>query len=47
MIVEKLKQDAALLDKQLTWLKLSCNACKAISIKEHYSIEEFGQFEIL
>ena len=47
MIEEKLKQDAALLEKQLTWLKLSCKACKAITIKEYYTIEEFGQFEIL
>ncbi len=47
MIVEKLKQDAALLEKQLRWLKLSCDGCKDITIKEHYAIEEFGQFEIL
>ena len=47
MIVEKLKQDAALLEKQLRWLKLSCDECKVITIKENYTIEEFGQFEIL
>ncbi len=47
MIEEKLKQDAALLAKQLAWLKLSCNACKDITVKEQYTIEEFGQFEIL
>jgi len=47
VIVEKLKQDAALLEKQLRWLKLSCDECKVITIKENYTIEEFGQFEIL
>jgi len=47
MIVEKLKQDAVLLEKQLAWLKLSCKACKVITIKENYTIDEFGQFEIL
>ena len=47
MIQEKLKQDAELLQKQLTWLKLSCSECKNISIKENYTIDEFGKFEIL
>ena len=47
MIEEKLKQDTQLLQKQLGWLKLSYDACKAISIKENYSVEEFGTFEIL
>lgn len=47
MMEEKLKQDAALLAKQLAWLKLSCNTCKDITVKEQYTIEEFGQFEIL
>lgn len=47
MIEEKLKQDAKLLQKQLTWLKLSCDECKIISIKENYTIDEFGKFEIL
>ena len=47
MIKEKLKQDAELLKKQLTWLKLSCSECKNISIKENYTIDEFGKFEIL
>lgn len=47
MIEKKLKQDAELLKKQLTWLKLSCSECKNISIKENYTIDEFGKFEIL
>ena len=47
MIEEKLKQDAQLLQKQLAWLTLSCDECKVISIKENYSIDEFGKFEIL
>ena len=47
MIEEKLKQDAELLRKQLTWLKLSCSECQIISIKENYTINEFGKFEIL
>ena len=47
MIQEKLKQDAELLHKQLTWLKLSCSECKIITIKENYTIDEFGKFEIL
>ena len=44
MIEKKLKQDAELLKKQLTWLKLSCSECKNISIKENYTIDEFGKF---
>ena len=47
MIEEKLKQDVELLKKQLTWLRLSCDECKIISIKENYTIDEFGKFEIL
>lgn len=47
MIKEKLQQDAQLLQKQLTWLKLSYNECKVISIKDNYTIDEFGKFEIL
>ena len=47
MIKEKLIQDKKLLEKQLQWLKLSCSECKNISIKENYTIEEFGKFEIL
>lgn len=47
MIQEKLKQDSQLLQKQLTWLKLSCSECKTVTIKENYTIEEFGKFEIL
>ena len=47
MIEEKLKQDAELLQKQLAWLRLSCSECKIITIKENYTIDEFGKFEIL
>lgn len=47
MIQEKLKQDYILLKKQLNWLKLSANECKVIEIKETYTVEEFGKFEIL
>jgi len=47
MIKEKLKQDVKLLEKQLNWLKLSYGECKEISVKDNYSIEEFGKFEIL
>ncbi len=47
MIQEKLKQDYILLKKQLNWLQLSANECKVIEIKEIYTVEEFGKFEIL
>jgi len=47
MMLEKLKLDYALLQKQLTWLQLSVEECRAIEIKEQYSVEEFGRFEIL
>ena len=47
MIQAKLKQDYTLLKKQLKWLVLSVDACKPIPIKERYTIEEFGKFEIL
>lgn len=47
MIQEKLKQDYLLLKKQLSWLQLSADECRMIQIKETYTIEEFGKFEIL
>lgn len=47
MIQEKLKQDYLLLKKQLSWLQLSADECRRIRIKETYTIEEFGKFEIL
>lgn len=47
MMLEKLKLDNRLLQKQLNWLQLSVIECKKIEIKEHYCVEEFGQFEIL
>lgn len=47
MIYEKLKSDYRLLEKQLAWIQLSCDECKVIQTKEHYTIEEFGKLEIL
>ena len=47
MILIKLKQDYALLQKQIYWLDISTKQCKQISIKSEYSIEEFGNFETL
>jgi len=47
VIQEKLKQDYTLLQKQLKWLELSINECQTVQIKETYTIEEFGKFEIL
>lgn len=47
MIQEKLKQDYFLLKKQLNWPQLSVDECKQIQVKDTYTIEEFGKFEIL
>jgi hypothetical protein len=47
MIKEKLTQDYTLLKKQLVWLDISTTECKQISIKQEYTIEEFGKFETL
>lgn len=47
MMLNKLKQDYILLQKQLYWLDISTKQCKKISIKSEYSIEEFGNFETL
>ena len=43
----KLRQDSAMLEKQLSWLRLSHRECSAIGIKEEYTIEEFEKFEVL
>ncbi|MDD3775843.1 MAG: hypothetical protein PHV08_07805 [Sulfurovaceae bacterium] len=47
MIREKLKSDKNLLEKQMSWLQISFNECKAIGIKDIYTIDEFGKFETL
>ena len=47
MIIDKIKQDKKLLEKQLFWVETSFNECKNIGIKSEYSVEEFGKFETL
>lgn len=47
MMIDKLKQDTKLLEKQLFWLEISFNECLQIGIKKDYSIDEFGKFETL
>lgn len=47
MMIDKLKQDKKLLEKQLFWVKISFDDCTNIGIKQEYSIEEFGKFETL
>ena len=47
MMIDKIKQDKKLLEKQLFWVETSFNACKNIGIKSEYSVEEFGKFETL
>lgn len=47
MMIDKLKQDKKLLEKQLFWVKISFDDCTKIGIKQEYSIEEFGKFETL
>jgi uncharacterized protein YutE (UPF0331/DUF86 family) len=47
MIQEKLKMDKILLEKQLSWLSISFEECKAIGIKSIYTVDEFGKFETL
>jgi len=47
MMREKLLLDKKLLEKQLFWIDISYSECKTIAIKNEYSIEEFGKFEIL
>jgi len=47
MIYEKLLSDKELLKKQLFWIELSFEDCYKIGIKDKYTIEEFGKFEIL
>ncbi len=47
MIAEKLRSDKILLEKQLSWLSISFEECKAIGIKNIYTVDEFGKFETL
>ncbi len=47
MIQEKLKSDKILLEKQLGWLNISFEECKATGIKNIYTVDEFGKFETL
>ena len=47
MMIEKLKNDKILLEKQLLWLQISYDECLPIGIKPRYSVEEFGKFETL
>lgn len=47
MMVDKIKQDRKLLEKQLFWVEISFNECTSIGIKKEYTVEEFGKFETL
>jgi hypothetical protein len=47
MMIDKIKQDNKLLEKQLFWVEISFNECTAIGIKAEYTVEEFGKFETL
>jgi len=47
MMIDKIKQDRKLLEKQLFWVEISFNECTNIGIKEEYTVEEFGKFETL
>jgi len=47
MIREKLFQDATMLRKQTEWLEYLLRECRAIGIKDEYTIDEFGKFETL
>lgn len=47
MMIEKLKFDKKLLEKQLFWIEISFNECLKIGIQKEYTIDEFGKFETL
>ncbi|WP_456431519.1 hypothetical protein [Nitratifractor sp.] len=47
MIRELLLRDRELLKKQRFWIEVSYTECRAIGIKEVYTVEEFGKFETL
>lgn len=42
MMRTKLLQDKELLQKQLSWIQISFDECKAIGIQKSYGIDEFG-----
>lgn len=44
---QKLNQDFTLLEKQCSWVEISYDECRAIGIKETYTVDEFGKFETL
>ena len=47
MMIEKLKEDKKLLEKQLFWIDISFRECSNIGIKINYEIDEFCKFETL
>lgn len=47
MIYQHLRNERALLEKQLFWLDISFRECSHVGIKKEYSIDEFGRFETL
>jgi hypothetical protein len=47
MIETLLVQQSRQLDKQRKWLEHSLRQCRAIGIKEEYTIDEYGAFETL
>lgn len=47
MMRDKLIQDNLLLEKQISWLKISFDECTTIGIKDNYTIDQFGKFETL
>jgi hypothetical protein len=46
MMIDKIKQDKKLLEKQLFWVETSFNECKSIGIKLEYSVEDNTKIEI-
>ena len=46
-MIDKIKQDRKLLEKQLFWVEISFNECTSIGVKSEYTVEEFGKFETL
>jgi hypothetical protein len=46
-VIEKLRQDGQLLEKQRFWLEYSLKECRDIGIKTRYAPDEFGRFETL
>jgi len=47
MIELLLAQQSRQLDKQRKWLEHSLRQCRAIGIKEEYTVDEYGAFETL